>query len=302
MMEKMILNKLPVPTFGWLGVNYAERGADEFGGGGASEIIELAGTEGEPARAELTGAGAKFLLQSKENGCSTAIIYISGNEGKTLETEVRAAAGSRVRLVQVYERAGKAIGSVSARIEENAELELVQLYLGGEDIVSSIDVSLAGRCSRFAADIGYLLGGSDRLDINLVSTHLGKKSQSEIAVRGVLDGASEKIFRGTIDFQNGSSGAKGAENEEVLLMNEKVRNRTVPLILCAEEDVEGAHGASIGRLDESNIFYMQSRGIPEEEIYRLMARSRIEQIVAKIGDDQTMSRVRAALAGGAGNE
>ena len=301
-MEKLILNKLPVPTFGWLNVNAAERDADKFGELVTPEITELAGTSETPARAEVTGGGAKFLLRGKENSRSTAVVYVSGSEGKNVETEVKAEAGASVRLVQVYENAGAAIGAVNAEVGENAEFELVQLYLGGDDIVSGIDVELVGRGSRFAADIGYLLGGSDRLDINLVARHAGKKSQSEIAVKGVLSGSAEKTFRGTIDFLNGSSGAKGAENEEVLLMDESVRNKTVPLILCAEEDVEGSHGASIGRLDEEHIFYMQSRGIPEEEIYKLMARSRIEQIVAKLGDEQTVSRVRTALPGGVSDE
>ncbi|MBQ9542535.1 MAG: SufD family Fe-S cluster assembly protein [Ruminococcus sp.] len=101
-----------------------------------------------------------------------------------------------------------------------------------------------------------------------------------------------------MDFLNGSSGAKGAENEEVLLLDETVRNKTVPLILCAEEDVEGSHGASIGRIDETQIFYMQSRGIPVDKIYELTARSRIAQVVSKISDKDTADRVNAILTGG----
>ena len=85
-------------------------------------------------------------------------------------------------------------------------------------------------------------------------------------------------------------------------MDETVRNRTVPLILCAEEDVEGAHGASIGRIDDEQVFYMQSRGIPTDKIYELMAKARIGQIVAKIGDEDTVRRVNAVIHGGEGDE
>ena len=117
-----------------------------------------------------------------------------------------------------------------------------------------------------------------------------------------MDGRSEKVFRGTIDFIKGASGSKGAENEEVLLMNDSVRNKTVPLILCGEEDVEGSHGASIGRINEEYIFYMQSRGIPAEKIYEIMADARIEQIINRIGDEQTVARIRKALSGSEENE
>ena len=106
-----------------------------------------------------------------------------------------------------------------------------------------------------------------------------------------MDGSSSKIFKGTIDFVNGSAGAVGAENEDVLLIGEKVVNKTVPLILCAEEDVEGSHGASIGRVDEANIFYMQSRGIDEEEAKRIMIKARLESVARMIPDDEIMQRV-----------
>ena len=296
-MEKIILNKLPVPTFGWLKVNSAERDSAAFGSGEEREILLDSN-----ARAEITGGRAKLMINAEENSRSTAVIYISGSEGKTVSVQVNAAEGAEVKLVEVYENSGAAIGDVKAEIAENAAFELVQLHLGGEDTLTDIRADLAGRSSRFKADIGYLLGGSDKLDINLVASHAGKKSDSEIAVKGVMGGKSEKIFRGTIDFLNGSSGAKGTENEEVLLMDETVRNRTVPLILCAEEDVEGAHGASIGRIDDEQVFYMQSRGIPTDKIYELMAKARIGQIVAKIGDEDTVRRVNAVIHGGEGDE
>ena len=67
---------------------------------------------------------------------------------------------------------------------------------------------------------------------------------------GVLQGGAKKIYRGTIDFKNGSAGAVGDEKETVLLLSDDVVNQTIPLILCSEEDVQGNHGASIGKLDD----------------------------------------------------
>ena len=64
-----------------------------------------------------------------------------------------------------------------------------------------------------------------------------------------------------------------------LLLGDGVVNQTIPLILCGEEDVEGNHGATIGRLDEKMLFYLASRGIPEEAARSLLARARIEAVV-----------------------
>ena len=59
-------------------------------------------------------------------------------------------------------------------------------------------------------------------------------------------------------------------------------DQTIPLILCAEEDVEGNHGASIGSLDDELIFYLESRGISEEAAYELMAKARLKAVCKKI--------------------
>ena len=75
-------------------------------------------------------------------------------------------------------------------------------------------------------------------------------------------------------------------------------NRTVPVILCAEEDVEGSHGATIGRIDEQHIYYMRSRGIPEEKICEMITRARLDRIIKKIGDKDAQERICGILGRG----
>ena len=95
---------------------------------------------------------------------------------------------------------------------------------------------------------------------------------------GALTDSAEKVFRGTIDFKNGSAGSTGSEQETVLLLGDDVVNKTVPLILCAEENVEGNHGATIGELDDETLFYFESRGIGREAAENLMARAAVERL------------------------
>ena len=66
-----------------------------------------------------------------------------------------------------------------------------------------------------------------------------------------------------------------------------VRNKTIPLILCAEEDVNGSHGATIGELDEETLFYYASRGIDKKNAEDIMTKGRIEVIIRKINDEDT---------------
>jgi Fe-S cluster assembly scaffold protein SufB len=286
------LNKLPVPTFSWLGVNDTQREAD------ASDIKTVTLDE-EKSESEVLQSTA-FEITARSGEIKSAVMFIDPTNKASIRTTVKAENSSAVTLVQVFEGKAQTVAKLDAKLSDDARFELIQIFLEPGDALSDINTTLGGRRSVFTANIGYLLGGSDRLDINIVARHLGKKTRSEINAKGVLDKNSRKTFKGTIDFVGGCTGASGAESEDTLLIGGKTVNKTVPLILCAEEDVEGSHGASIGRVDEAHIFYMQSRGIPEDKIAELMAQSKIAQIVNTIGDEETQARINNTL--GRGNE
>lgn len=131
--------------------------------------------------------------------------------------------------------------------------------------------------------------------MNYVALHEGKKSVSEIRTDGVLHENARKLFRGTIDFKKGAAGAVGNEKEDVLLLDDDVVNQTIPLILCAEEDVEGNHGATIGKLDEDLVFYLESRGMALAEIYKMMAKARIDAVLRFVPDEKTKADVASYL-------
>ena len=128
-------------------------------------------------------------------------------------------------------------------------------------------VVLKGKGSSLKTDIGYMVNNDGRLDMNYEAVHEGKVTESEINAAGVLKNGAFKLFRGTIDFKKGAAGAVGNEKEDVLLLDDNVVNQTIPIILCAEEDVEGNHGATIGEIDEQIMLYMQARGLSREQVY-----------------------------------
>jgi Fe-S cluster assembly scaffold protein SufB len=273
-MSETKINTLPVPTFRWLGVNDYKHDIKEF----KTDTKEIS---------------------VSENYSKSEVVYID-SEGAT-DIRISAENGSKIKLVRVFDVQGQACSKVTAELGENASLELVELYLGGE-VVSEIVTELKGRKASFEADIGFKLDSGDKLDINLIADHFGRKTASRINAGGVLGGSAEKVFKGTIDFKNGSDGAKGAEKEEVLLLSDEAVNKTVPLILCAEENVEGNHGASVGRIDEKQFFYMQSRGIDEDKIYDLAAQAKLARVISRIDDKETLGRINERLGRGEDSE
>ena len=296
-MEKTKLNILPVPTFGKLQVNFAEREIEKYET--EAKVLLPGGTQA--VYEDIRGSGS-YKAEVKSGDEALFIQYVNSDSSAIIDTAVNAESSSHIKLVQVFESGSQIVSRIETSLADSAQLELIQLYIGGADTVSEIVTKLDGRKSRFDANIGYTLSDADSLDINLIAEHTGRKSTSAITVNGVLDGNAHKAFKGTIDFKNGSAGAKGAEQENVLMLSESADNRTVPVILCAEEDVEGSHGATIGRIDDKQVFYMQSRGIPEDKLYELVARARLAQVIKAIGDKTTESRIYKALDWGEINE
>ena len=214
-----------------------------------------------------------------------------------LETRVELAPGAKVRLVQLSLPATDCtvVNNIGAHCGAGADFQLVQLFLGGKATYAGCKTHLDGDDSRFTADIGYLGTGDRTFDFNYDALQTGRRTVSNMNADGVLQDRSAKLFRGTIDFQKGAAGSKGDEKEDVLLLGEDVVNRTIPLILCAEEDVEGNHGASIGQLDEDILFYMNSRGLSRAEAELLITHSKLEALCAKANDPGLTDRVHRYL-------
>ena len=179
---------------------------------------------------------------------------------------------------------------------ENGQLDVLQIFIGKGNLYNGVRTELIGKRASTNMDIGYLGQKKQVIDINLVVNHIGKKTNCNIQVDGTLKDAAEKIFRGSIDFKTGSSDSKGAETENVLLLGDDVVNKTIPLILCAEENVEGSHGATIGELDEDTLFYFASRGIDMETAEDMMTKGKMEVLYRKIQDENTEKLVEKQLA------
>ena len=81
----------------------------------------------------------------------------------------------------------------------------------------------------------------------------------------------------------------------VLMLGDDVINKTVPLILCAEENVVGNHGATIGELDDETLFYFESRGISRAQAENILARASIERFARTVDDEALRAQILQTL-------
>lgn len=247
-----------------------------------------------------TGKINAFSLVLEENSEMTVVMdYTSAADARALaavQTKIAAKKNSVLHLVQI-QRLGSGVtflNDIGGKCDDGARIEVIRVILSGKNTYDGCRVALAGDRSTLGVDIGYAVSGDGRLDMNYDAYQTGRKTACNINAAGVLRDRAFKLFRGTIDFQTGCSGSTGDEMEDVLLMDDDVVNQTIPLILCAEEDVVGNHGATIGRLDESLMFYMESRGMNRDEIYEMMAKARLDSVIRRIPDEKTKNMLTGA--------
>ena len=244
-----------------------------------------------------------LLIRAEENSELTVIIVSRSDEGAAgmfaLQTLVFAEKNAVVRLVkaQLLNKNTANVDDTGIRTEENASVTVSHIILGGGETFTGLAAALNGYKADFKSDAAYLCTGAQKLDMNFVVRHLGRSTNSFMYATGTLYDSAHKTYRGTIDLKKGCAGSDGEEQEETLLLSPAVVNKSIPMILCGEEDVAGEHGATIGRLGDDVLFYMQSRGFSKREAENTVARSKVAAALASVPDKKVQEEIADYLDG-----
>lgn len=293
MSEKIQINKLPVNTWNRLGVNYAEVEWEETAPAKQSITVK-SGEAPEPFRLDFSEAGdSEVSFTAEENSSITVYELHRSNSAVKLSFDI--GKNASVKLVQLLNPTEKLRHETFANCSKGGKFQIMTIMTGNGDIYSDNRTELEGDSSSINAEVAYLGKNSQTIDYNIAVNHWGKDTHSEINAAGALMDSAKKVFRGTIDFKTGSFDSKGSENETVIMLGDDVVNKTVPLILCSEENVEGSHGATIGELDDDTLFYFESRGIGREEAERIMAYAALKRLIRLSGDKEFAEQAQNAL-------
>lgn len=232
-------------------------------------------------------ATAQIVHVGKGASLTLVMSYRSGRSASgtaAVSTKVVLDDGARLSLVkaQMLGDAFTHMDDIGVSAAENATLDLTVLELGGSRVYHGMQTELIGARSCVQARVGYIARKDHLVDMNYSVVQRGKATQCEMSFDGVIDDQGHKRLSDTIDFRRGAKGAYGHEKENVLLLGDNIVNQSLPVILCEEEDMEGSHGATIGRLDDDMLFYMASRGIDEQQAEQIMVRARLSAVARNI--------------------
>lgn len=276
----MRLNKLPVRTFNHIGMNEVNLDYDP----GTYENIDFS----ENGILNLSGhKDAKVTIDVKENESLSVIMNYEAVGTLNVNTDINIAPKGELKLVQIdaSEEGNRLINEVNANVGGEGRLNIIQILPGRGDVYSGATAELTGDRSECSMDVAYLTRKTQITDMNYVANHRGKETVSDILANGVLKDEGKKNFRATIDFKTGCAGSKGEENEHALLLSEDVINGSIPLILCTEEDVEGAHGCQIGSLSDDVLLYFNQRGIDKAGAEKMISYGNFARLIREIDDD-----------------
>lgn len=264
----------------------------------------LATEEGEEAEATIRvtthegeASGASIDIVAAPNSTFSIALSLDSDAdapafmGSTMR--VFAGAGARVDIT-VYLTASDTVTCVEDSgfvLDKDARVNVRHVVLGGGFTATGLAADLRGDRSRIDVDTSYLASGTQQRDFNYIIRHRGRKTVSNMDANGVLTGTSKKCLRGTIDLIHGAKGAEGNERETVLLASKGVDNKTVPNILCDEDDVAGNHGATIGHVRPDQLFYAACRGLSQEQTEALFLSAKLEDAALQAPNDAVRANV-----------
>ncbi len=185
--------------------------------------------------------------------------------------------------------------AIENTIEENANINHIIAEIGGNKKISNYFSSLNGFKAENNIKTIYLGKNDDIIDINYLIEMKGKNTKSNIVVQGALDNEANKAFKGTIDFKEGCVGAKGIENENCVILSNSAKCKSLPMLLCHEENVEGEHGVASGKIDEDKLFYIMTKGISYNEARKLIVKANFNEILEDINDEITKNNILSCI-------
>lgn len=237
--------------------------------------------------AEATVVIAAFAGNTDDSGAGSDANASDANaSGDALPTSaaltrIVVEAGAKLHLIEMLgvNEGQQHLESVGLEIHQDAAVDVKQYALGGSTIGLGLTANLVGAQARLDLNNRYHATHEETLDINHLVRMRGTSTRALLTESGVLNEASKKTLRATIDLVRGAKDAQGNEIETVMILGDDVVNKTMPAILCDEDDVAGNHGATIGSVSPEQLDYLAARGLSHQAAEQMFIRALFEDAI-----------------------
>ena len=199
-------------------------------------------------------------IYANENSKATIIIkYLSEDEieyyhNGIIRVEAKNNSNINIILVNLMNTKSQNFMAIQNNLANNAKVKYTIIDFGGKNSITNYYSNIFGENADNRLDTIYLGKENQLFDLNYIGELRGAKSNIDIEVQGALKDTAKKHFKGTIDFKKGCKKATGNENEACMLLSDTAKSLALPMLLCSEEDVEGNHSSSAGKIGEKELF------------------------------------------------
>ncbi len=212
-------------------------------------------------------------------------------------TAVDVGPGARLTHLVVLEEGAAAthLGELSVSLARDAGYRGYLLFSGAGLARREVTIDLAEPGAEAVLDGAYLLDGKAHGDLTSHIRHHAADTTSKETVKGVLGGQSRQVFRGKITVEAGAARADGRMANKTLLLSDQAEIDSKPELMIYHDEVQCAHGATSGKLDEQALFYLRSRGLPQPIARKLLMRSFLEETLERLPAGEAQDLVSTTL-------
>jgi Fe-S cluster assembly protein SufD len=189
--------------------------------------------------------------------------------------------------------------SQRSEVERDGKLDWAALGFGGGNGKVRMTTNLAGQGSEARVTGGYAGGNSQHLDYDTLQEHAAEDTFSDLAFRGVLANSSTAVWRGMIKVDEGAQRTDAFQECRNMLLSPDAHADAIPGLEILADDVACTHAAAIAQVDKDQLFYLNSRGLSEEEGRSLVVEGFLQALVERLGEgpvrDEIAARIEARL-------
>jgi Fe-S cluster assembly protein SufD len=255
------------------------------------------------AKLEAQNFSSPRLLIVGETGSSATIIesYVGAGETEAYFTnavvEIVLADGARLNHYKVQRESASAfhVATTQANMARNSTFNSTTITLGARLSRHNINVSLDEEGAECWVDGLYLVQTGQHTDTHSVIDHRQPHCTSHQLYKGILDGKSRAVFNGKVFVRPGAQQTNAMQTNKNLLLSDEARVDTKPQLEIFADDVKCAHGATVGQLEEEELFYLASRGMHTDLARNLLTYGFAEEVIEKIKIESIKAQLDKAV-------
>jgi Fe-S cluster assembly protein SufD len=189
--------------------------------------------------------------------------------------------------------------SQRSEVERDGKLDWAALGFGGGNGKVRMTTNLAGQGSEARVTGGYAGGNSQHLDYDTLQEHAAENTISDLAFRGVLADRSTAVWRGMIKVDEGAQQTDAFQECRNMLLSPDAHADAIPGLEILADDVACTHAAAIAQVDKDQLYYLNSRGLSEDDARTLVVEGFLQSLVERLGEgpvrDEIAARIEARL-------